>query len=58
VSTGAASIDRIIAQQPFLLGEPHASSVQRIAIVPPLAIIFYIVEDDKKVIVQACWLVG
>ena len=58
VSAASASIDRTLAQLPFQLGDPFASSVNRLAIIPPLAIIFDIVEDDKKVIVQACWLVG
>jgi len=46
------------ADTPFQVGHPHRSGVNRFAIATPLGILFDIVEDDKKVIVQTCWLVG
>lgn len=58
VSNASATIDRILGQQPFQAGNPFLSSVNRFAVVPPLGIGFDTIEDDKKVIVQTCWLVG
>lgn len=51
-------IDRSLGLNPFRVGRRRASSVNRTAIVSPLAIMFDIIEDDKKVIVQSCWLIS
>ena len=58
VTVAAAQVERLLAQTPFLVGRGHGSTVRRLAILGPLGIIFDIVEDDKKVIVQTCWRVG
>jgi len=58
VTLAAAEADRLLAESPFQVGRPHGSSVCRLARHGPLGIIFDIIEDDKKVIVQTCWLVG
>ncbi len=47
-----------LASAPFGVGRPYGSTVQRIVISEPIGLAFAIVEDDKKVIVQSCWLVG
>lgn len=52
ISRTAAELDRSLARAPLELGESRASSVQRVAFVPPLGIEFEVIEDDNRVIVQ------
>lgn len=58
VTDASAELDAGLADRPFRVGNPRGSTVRRYAVLPPLGIAFDIVEDDKKVIVQTCWLVG
>ena len=58
VSAASSTLERAIGKFPLRVGRPLASSVNRIAVISPLEIAFDIIEDDKKVIVQSCWLVG
>ena len=51
-------IERALCVSPFVLGEAYGASVQRIIVTPTIGLGFYIIEDDKKVIVQTCWRVG
>lgn len=46
-------LDRELERSPLRTGVAMESSVHRLAHAPPLAIEFYVVEDDKKVIVNA-----
>ena len=56
VTAASAKLDEGLSDTPFEVGSPRGSSVRRFAIIPPLGITFDIIEDDKKVIVQTCWL--
>ena len=58
MTAASAELDDGLSDTPFEVGSPRGSSVRRFALLPPLGITFDIVEDDKKVIVQTCWLVG
>jgi len=51
-------LEQALGSTPFSVGRPFGSSVRRFVLAPPVRLAFDIVEDDKKVIVQACWLVG
>ena len=58
VSATSSFLEMSLGQTPFLVGRPLSSSVNHYAVHPPLGIAFDIIEDDKKAIVQSCWLVG
>jgi len=58
ISIATAFIETALGQRPFRVGNPLGSSVNRHVVIPPLGIVFDIIEDDKKVIVQSCWLAG
>lgn len=51
-------VDRTLSMTPFLVGNPCRSSVHRMLKVVPLGLYYDIVEDDKKVIVQSCWIIS
>lgn len=51
-------VDRTLGMTPFKVGIPCRSSVHRMLKVIPLGLYYDIVEDDKKVIVQSCWLIS
>jgi hypothetical protein len=53
VSRAATWFDNQLAHSPLQLGESRASTVQRLAFYLPLGIEFEIIEDDKRVVVQA-----
>jgi hypothetical protein len=50
--------DDQLARSPLGLGESRASSVHRLAYFAPLGIEFEVIEDDKRVIVQAVFGTG
>ena len=52
------SLTQSLISTPFSAGRPHGSTVRRIVVSEFVGLAFDIVEDDKKVIVQSCWLVG
>ena len=58
VSRFAHLLEHALATAPFRVGSAYGSSVLRMVFTPCLGAGFYIVEDDKKVIVQTCWRVG
>lgn len=53
VTRAASWFDEHLARSPLKLGESRASSVHRLAFYSPLGIEFEVIEDDKRVIVQA-----
>ena len=57
VSRAATWFDSQLARSPLQLGESRTSTVQRLAFYAPLGIEFEIIEDDKRVVVQAVFAV-
>lgn len=53
ITRAAAVLDRALLLHPLRVGQPLDSSVHRIAYHPPLGIEYEVIEDDKRVIVQA-----
>ncbi len=53
VVRAASWIDNHLERSPLRLGESRASSVHRVAFYSPLGIEFEVIEDDKRVVVQA-----
>ena len=58
VSAVAHRVNHALACTPLAVGRPMDSSVHRAAYAPPLYIEFYVIEDDKKVVVQAVAVVS
>jgi hypothetical protein len=58
VTRAATWFDDQLARSPLELGESRASSVHRTAFHAPLGIEFEVIEDDKRVIVQAVFGAG
>jgi len=56
VTAASHRLDQDLADDPFAIGLPRNSSVNRTAIDPPLGIDYEIIEDDKKVRVLRAWL--
>ena len=52
VTAAAHRLDHALARSPLSTGVALDSSVHRRAEVPPITIEFYVVEDDKRVVVQ------
>lgn len=57
VAAAAHRLDQALARNPLALGEARDSSVRRVAFDHPLGIEFEVIEDDKRVIVQAVFSV-
>ncbi len=55
VTQATAEVDRQLAAHPLLIGAPRASSVQRIALCPPVGVEYEVIEDDKKVVVRSAF---
>ena len=53
VTRASSWFDDQLARLPLQLGESRASSVHRLAFYSPLGIEFEVIEDDKRVVVQA-----
>lgn len=53
VTRAAAWFDDQLARSPLQLGESRASAVHRLAFYSPLGIEFEVIEDDKRVVIQA-----
>jgi hypothetical protein len=53
VTHAATWFDDQLTRSPLQLGESRASFVHRLAFYPPLGIEFEVIEDDKRVVVQA-----
>ena len=58
VSAAADWLDRELECAPLTLGEAIDSSVHRISSFDVLGIEFEVIEDDKRVVVQAVFLIG
>ena len=58
VAAANARLDRLLARVPLRTGRQLTSSVHRRAYSRPLVIEFEVIEDDKRVLVQAVWVVG
>ena len=53
VTFASTWFDKQLSRSPLQLGESRASSVHRLAFHSPLGIEFEVIEDDKRVVVQA-----
>jgi plasmid stabilization system protein ParE len=58
VTAASAEIDRLLEDDPLHAGHPMLSSVHRRLAVPPLGVLYEVVEDDKRVIVEAVFAVS
>lgn len=58
VTNASAELDDAMADDPLTLGEPRESSIRRVAFCPPLGVEFEVIEDDKRVIVEAVFTVA
>lgn len=58
VTTGSAEIDRLLEDDPLHVGQPMQSSVRRRLTIPPLGVLFEVIEDDKRVIVLTVFRVA
>ena len=52
VTRASHAIDHALERHPLTFGKARSSSVNRVALVPPLGITFEVIEDDKRVFVQ------
>lgn len=53
VSAMAYRLNLALTLAPLAVGRPMESSLHRAVYSPPLYLEFYVIEDDKKVVVQA-----
>ena len=53
VTRATAWLELRLATNPLNLGESRRSSVERVAFHPPIGIEFEVIEDDRRVVVQA-----
>ena len=58
ITTAAEQIEARLRVDPLRTGESRESNVSRVVILPPLAVLFEVVEDDKRVFVRAVALVN
>lgn len=58
VTAAAAWLEAELARDPLRLGDPLDASVHRVASFGPLAVEFEVIEDDKRVIVNAAFEVA
>lgn len=58
VTNASNELDQAMADDPLTLGESRESSVRRVAFCPPLGVHFEVIEDDKRVIVEAVFRVA
>lgn len=58
VTEASNELDEAMADDPLTLGESRESSVRRVAFCPPIGVHFEVVEDDKRVIVEAVFRVA
>ena len=58
VTAASAEIDRLLKDDPLRVGQPMQSSVRRRLTVPPLGVLYEVIEDDKRVLVQAVFRVA
>lgn len=58
VTAAASRIEHLLAADPLAVGEGRESSVNRVAMAPPLGFSFDVVVDDSRVFVTGVWLVS
>jgi hypothetical protein len=58
ISAASHLIDRELGRSPLTCGRPRTSSVNRVATAPPLGVTFEVIEDDKRVLVQAVFTIS
>jgi len=58
IVAASATLDREMAHDPLTLGESRESSVRRVAFCPPIGVEFEVIEDDKRVVVEAVFRAG
>ncbi len=57
VAFASHALDAALASDPLRFGKPRESSVSRVAYLAPLGVEFYVVEDDKRVVVLGVFAV-
>jgi hypothetical protein len=57
VTQSIREIEMLLTLHPLKVGESRESSVRRLLHQPPLGIVYEVIEDDKRVIVQGVFLV-
>jgi plasmid stabilization system protein ParE len=57
VTEASHRLEQALRRAPISAGESRSSSVHRVVYDPPLGFTFLVIEDDKRVLVQAVWLV-
>ena len=57
VTLASHSLDAALASDPLHFGKPRESSVGRVGFLHPLGVEFYVVEDDKRVVVLGVFAV-
>lgn len=57
VAGAANRVDNQLRHRPLQIGESRESSVNRIALVPPLGIEYEVIADDARVYVTGVWLI-
>ena len=50
-------VDVALMTAPLKFGTARGSSVRRVAFIAPLGVEFYVIEDDKRVVVQGVFAV-
>jgi plasmid stabilization system protein ParE len=58
VNRAADELDRVLARTPLGVGVARRSSVHRVAFFEGVGVEYEVIEDDKKVLVQAVFAVG
>jgi hypothetical protein len=58
VTFASAEIDRLLEDDPLRVGVPMQSSVRRRLTIPPLGVLYEVIEDDKRVVVNAVFRVA
>ncbi len=57
VALASHNLDAVLASDPLHFGKPRESSVSRVGFLHPLGVEFYVVEDDKRVVVLGVFAV-
>ena len=57
VTAAVHRLEQRLVRDPLHTGQVRWSSVQRVVTDPPLGIDFEVIEDDKRVLVQAVWAI-
>lgn len=58
VTVASAEIDRLLSDNPLQVGSAMRSSIHRRLGVSPLGVLYEVIEDDKRVVVQAVFTVA